>query len=210
MHTRSALPSTIVSLFVALALVVASGCSTTYKIRMRGVLPDADQAVAAASRVSIEKVPELNEAEHDPITEKKLVHLLETSGFEVVDLQQADYVLLYNIETNPIADRSSFGAATSGKGGMKITSTPGPFEKSVRLHILNAEPYRKDHTEEVIWSCHAVMPKVPNTSPRFEDMLLAGAFEHFPDDTGAVVTWKIAMNDAEAKELHRFDPVGGN
>ena len=44
----------------------------------------------------------------------------------------------------------------------------------------------------------------------FEDMLLAGAFEHFPNDTGAVVTWKIALNDAEARELHQFDPVGGN
>ena len=84
-------------------------------------------------------------------------------------------VLLYNTQTTPIAARSSFGAASTGKGGMKVTDKPGPFEKSVRLHILNAEPYRKDGTEEILWSCHTVMPKVPNTSPRFEDLLLAAS-----------------------------------
>lgn len=197
-----------VLLACAVLLPLLSGCSTSYKIRMRGVLPDASKSVASDSRVFVEKVPEISETEHDPVLEKKLEHLLAANGYTVVDKAEADYVVLYNSEATPVAARGSFGPPTSGKGGLSVTRKPGPFERSVRLHVLEAEPYRRDGTEEVIWSCHTVMPKVPNSSPRFEDLLLVGTFEHFPEDTGAVLTWRMALNDEAAKELHLLEPMG--
>jgi hypothetical protein len=38
-------------------------------------------------------------------------------------------------------------------------------------------------------------------------MLLVEAFNHFPNETGAIITSKIGLHDDEAQVLHHLDPV---
>jgi hypothetical protein len=188
------------------ALLVLGGCVTKYQLRMRGVQVDPEQTMPGGCALAVDKVPEVKKVDRDDVVETKIVHLLEEQGYTVTDTADADYVLLYQTETTAVSARGTIGRR-SGKGGMTVTTKSGEFQRLVRLYVVRAEPFRLDKTEEIIWSGTAVLPKVPSTSPRFEDLLLVGAFQFFNQDTGAIVTTKIYLNDAQAKELHYLDPV---
>jgi len=181
-------------------LVVLAGCS--YKVHVRGVEVVPGGAEASGRAIWIGPTPET--AGEDASVARmapKLRWLLERRGYHVVSIEDADLALLFSSEIQPMVSRMRLQPPAGGMSGMTTVYREGPYERTLSLRLVRAAPFRKDQTEDTIWTGGAVLHGAPTESAKFEDAVLLAVFKQFPHDTGETIAVNVHLDSPQARKL---------
>jgi hypothetical protein len=198
-------PVSKVLLVVPLVLVGAlllAGCS--YPVYVRGVQVEAKADIPPGSSINVRLMPDADHSDRDEAILKKIEYMVAKRGYVTASESDAEYILLFRCDLQAMVHRMSLDAPGGGRAGMVTTSKPGPFERSLLLHIVEAPPFRKDQTEQVVWAGSSIIHDAPTDGPIFEDMLVEAAFRHFPVDTGETLKVKLRTSSPSVKRLSRL------
>jgi hypothetical protein len=189
---------------VLVCVFLLGGCA--YTVHVRGVQFDEQTEVTPqAAALCVEPSPDLDQSAPD--LQAKIERLLAEQGFRIVERNAADYFLLYHFGIESVDQRMNLEPTTGGvRAGMQTSFREGPFEHTLSLRIVNAEPFRKEGSEEIIWAGGAVLDGAPTESEKFDDMLLVAMFKHFPLDTGETLTERMSLDSPKAKRLREGQP----
>jgi hypothetical protein len=190
-------------LLAALALVL-SGAGCAHTIRVRTVQLDEAQRITKEKTIWVAPSPDADESAWD--LSPKVEALLEGKGYAMATREDADLIVFHSNNINSFESRVRLALGSGMHGGISWVSHEGPYERSISVRAIAAEPFRTDEEEVVVWAGGALLDRAPTESPRFDDLLLVVAFKYFPEDTGKTLKVRMGINSPQVQKLRKIEP----
>lgn len=196
---RPSLKAFLVLSFLSASLISQSGCA--YSVLVRGVQVEGQAVIPASSSIRVAPMPEWENAQRADALQRKIEYLLEENGYRVAQDDSADYYLLFRSDIESLLSRMSLGSLSGGRGGMVTSHQPGPFERSLRMHVVEGDSYETDGAELVVWAGASTIHEAPTDGPLFDDLLLVAGFRKFAVETGSTLTVKLSQRSVAVKRI---------
>ena len=180
---------------------VASGCA--YTVWVRGVRePGMQLDLKPGVPIAVALYPEAPPGADRGLA-AKIERMLDQRGYRVVPESEAAMVLFFEYKAEDMLARKYFAPTPGPSGGMVTTASEGPFNHTLTLSLVDAQSYRDTtrKTADILWAGGAVLNAAPVGSPKFVDLLLVAAFDHFGEDTGTTLKTGMTFNDRRARQL---------
>jgi hypothetical protein len=180
---------------------VASGCAYTVwvrGVREKGMQLDLERGLP----IAVARHPQAPPGADRGLA-AKIERILGQRGYRVVPESEAAMVLFFDYEIKDMLARKYLMPISGPSGGVMTTASEGPFIHTLTLSLVDAGSYRDEtrKTADVLWAGGAVLNSAPVDSPKFDDLLLVAAFDHFGEDTGTTLKTGMTLNDRRARQL---------
>jgi len=212
-------------LIIGLLSVVACGCASarTYQVQVNGYTDSAAPLLTPGASLFVVE----DSKAQNPLLEKeikaKIDRLLVKHGYQVVPRDQAKYFLLFSYgmgTPNTVAVTAptwgfgvGFGTGYCGPGvgwgtywpgcGPLYTETQTIYDRWLRLHVVEAKPYRETGQQRSVWVGEARSAGSSSDLREVINSLLIAAFEQLGRNTGRALPIAIKENDPRFTEIER-------
>jgi hypothetical protein len=193
------LPTTRVLVAVAacFAMVLSVGCSVT--VYSRGVDGAGSERELMPGAVLAVVPDDPNQGDIETVA--KIERLLVDDGFTIADVEDADFVVLYNYALSSQVVRRGLEPLSGATSGIRSAERKGPFDHTVNVRVVEAGPWLESGEIRLVWASAAQVADAPTESTRFLDVALYCAIDDLGETTDDTVSERIRIYDRRVRCL---------
>ena len=197
MMTNSNTTRVLVAVAACFAMALSVGCSVTvYSRGIDGAGSERELETGAALAV----VPD-TPGESDVETVAKIERLLVDDGFTIADVEDADFIVLYNYALSSQVVRRGLEPLSGPTSGIRSAERRGPFDHTVNVRVVEADPWLESGEIRLVWASAAQVADAPTESSRFFDVALFCAIDDLGESTPDTVSERVRIYDRRVRCL---------